>query len=625
MMVPPMPAPLPQALLDAVPAAFVIIDATTHEFVAVNSTFAQYVGVATESLVNSPLVESLATEDRPAVLAALSRLSAEHSVELRRVRLNTDRAVVTQLELQLQYLADSPALIVGVLRDPLGSRVPLENAHDDCSARNNALLRAIPDSIYRLDPSGIIVDSKPAGGGDPAQSETLKPNTNFFELASSETAQEALRDAVHRAIDSGELQQVEVESTYHGRRKVYEARFVAEETGRVVAIVRDLTETKQGIENRARIEKLEALGILAGGIAHDFNNLIAGSFGHVEMAREFIIEDKTTRAVDCLNEAARSFGRARELTRQLLTFSKGGAPHKVPGDLPNVVRRVTEAALTNPNVSLHFELPPLFPAVAFDESQLVQVIDNIVVNACHAMPQGGALHVSLAIANVTSGSTLPLPAGSYVRVSFKDTGVGIPLEHMPKLFDPFFTTKPNGTGLGLASTFSIVKRHGGHLDVQSELGNGTECHVYLPFDTENRVEPTKIVSHQPARQGRVLVMDDEDAVRRVTSSFLMRLGYEVALAVDGREAIEIFHRSVRDGQRFAFIILDLTVPGGLGGRETLESIREIDSGVAAIATSGYSNDPILSSPETYGFRAGLAKPYSRQEFLSLIGRVTRAS
>jgi len=177
----------------------------------------------------------------------------------------------------------------------------------------------------------------------------------------------------------------------------------------------------------------------------------------------------------------------------------------------------------------------------------------------------------------------------------------------------------------LASTFSIVKRHGGHLDIQSELGKGTECHVYLPFDTENRVEPTKVVSHHPTRQGRVLVMDDEDAVRRVTSSFLMRLGYEVALAVDGREAIEIFHRSVRDGQRFAFIILDLTVPGGLGGRETLESIREIDANVAAIATSGYSNDPILSSPEAYGFRAGLAKPYSRQEFLSLIGRVTRAS
>lgn len=622
----PMPAPLPQALLDAVPAAFVIIDATTHEFVAVNATFAQYLGVSAGRLVNSPLVESLAAEDRPAVLEALRHLSAEHSVELCRVRLNTDRTVVTQLELQLQYLADSPALIVGVLRDPLGSRAPLENAHDDCSARNSALLRAIPDSIYRLEPSGTIVDAKAAGvGGDPTQSETLKPNTNFFELASSEMAQDALRDAVHRAIDSGELQHVEVESCNNGRRGVYEARFVAEETGYVVAIVRNLTETKQRIEDRARLEKLEALGILAGGIAHDFNNLIAGSFGHVEMAREFIIEDKTTRAVDCLNEAVRSFGRARELTRQLLTFSKGGAPHKLPGDLPSVVRRVTEAAVTNPNVSLHFEPPPLFPAVAFDEPQLVQVIDNIVANACHAMPQGGSLDVSLAVENISSGSSQPLPAGSYARVSFKDTGIGIPLEHMPKLFDPFFTTKPNGTGLGLASTFSIVKRHGGHLDIQSELGKGTECHVYLPFDTENRVEPTKVVSHHPTRQGRVLVMDDEDAVRRVTSAFLMRLGYEVALAADGREAIDIFHRSVRDGQRFAFIILDLTVPGGLGGRETLESIREVDPDVAAIATSGYSNDPILSSPKTYGFRAGLAKPYSRQEFLSLIGRVTRPS
>lgn len=620
-----MPPPLPQALLDAVPAALVIIDTTTCEFVAVNSTFAQYRGLSAEQIVNSPLIDSFVSADRPVVLEALRQLGPEHSVELHRVRLNTERPVVAQLELRLQYLSGSPALIVGVVREPLDSGVLSENAHDDCSARNNALLRAIPDSIYRLDPSGIIIDNKPAGPGTgQTQAEPLKPDADFFALASNEVAQDALRDAVHRAISSGELQHVEFESICRGKRRVYEARFVAEEVDRVVAIVRDLTETRQSIETRARMEKLEALGILAGGIAHDFNNLIAGSFGHVEMAREYIIEDKTTRAVDCLNEAARSFGRARELTRQLLTFSKGGAPHKVPGDLPNVARSAAEAAMTNPNVSLHFECPPLFPVVAFDESQLVQVIEHIVENACHAMPQGGSLDLSLSVANVTSGSTLPLSAGSYVRVSIKDTGIGIPLEHMPKLFDPFFTTKPNGTGLGLASTFSIVKRHGGHLDVQSELGKGTECHVYLPIDTENRVEPTRVISNRPTRQGRVLVMDDEDAVRRVTSSFLMRLGYEVALAVDGREAIEIFHRSVRDGQPFAFIILDLTVPGGLGGRETLESIRDIDARVAAIATSGYSNDPILSSPETYGFRAGLAKPYSRQEFLSLIGRVTRS-
>ncbi len=500
---------------------------------------------------------------------------------------------------------------------------PLD-AHADCDARNSALLRAIPDAIYRIDPSGLIVDYKPEnlGKGSSVQDESML-GTSFFGTASAEAERQALRDAVARSIATGELQCLEYGATRDGKPKVFEARFVAEEAGRVVAIVRDLTEQKRNDENMARIEKLEALGILAGGIAHDFNNLVAGSFGHVEMAREYIIEDKATRAVDCLNEATRSFDRARELTRQLLAFSKGGAPHKVAGDLQRVVRSAVQTALVGSNVALRFDESSSAEGVTFDESQLIQVVENLVANARHAMPQGGTLDVSIGSANIAVGTTLPLPVGSYACIAIKDAGVGIPLENMPKLFDPFFTTKPHGTGLGLASSFSIVKRHGGHLDIQSELGKGTECRIYLPIDVENRVEPARLVSNRATRQGRVLVMDDEDSVRRVSSAFLMRLGYEVALAADGGEAIEIYRRTMTSGHPFAFVILDLTVPGGLGGRETLESIREMDAGVVAIATSGYSNDPVLSDPEAYGFRAGLAKPYSRQEFLGLIGRVSR--
>ena len=495
---------------------------------------------------------------------------------------------------------------------------------NDCDSRNSALLRAIPDAIYRIDPSGVILDHKPEnlGAGPSARDESVL-GTSFFNLATEESDQDALRDAVVRSIATGELQCLEYGATLEGKHKVFEARFVAEEAGPVVAIVRDLTEQKRNDENVARVEKLKALGILAGGIAHDFNNLVAGSFGHLEMAREYIIEDKATRAVDCLNEATSSFNRARELTRQLLSFSKGGAPNKVRGDLLGVVRRTVESALEGSNIELHFHETALSRPVSFDENQLIQVIENLVVNARHAMPQGGVLEVSVDSTNIAVGTTLPLSVGSYACVAIKDTGVGIPLENLPKLFDPFFTTKPDGTGLGLASSFSIVKRHGGHLDIRSELDKGTECYVYLPFDVENRSEPALMVPKLPTRQGRVLVMDDEDSVRRVTSAFLMRLGYEVVLAVDGGEAVDIYRRTLTSGNHFAFVILDLTVPGGLGGRETLESIREIDAGVTAIATSGYTNDPILSNPKGYGFIAGIAKPYSRQEFLGLIGRVTR--
>ncbi len=614
-----MPSRFPQVLLDAIPAALVIADPATGQLLAANAAFARSMEISDDQLPGVALVDLLAPEDRTVIVEALGRLTPSGTVEFTRVRPRNSADSV--LELQLRYVDASPAFVVGVARDVPGAGTALGAD----AGMSEALLRAIPDSIYRIDSKGLIVDYKPAASTrGQLSAEPVELGMSIHALATSETDQQALRDAVHRAVSSGELQRVEYESDRGGEDRIYEARFVAEGTGRVVAIVRDLTESKQSIANLARTERFEALGLLAGGIAHDFNNLVAGSFGHVEMAREYIIEDKATRAVDCLNEAARAFGRARDLTRQLMTFSKGGTPQKVPGNLPSVVKRAAEAALTGPNVTLRVHEPPQTPSVPFDESQMTQVIGNLVVNACHAMPQGGSLDISFSLAEIAVGSSLPLPVGTYARVSIKDSGTGIPLENMPKLFDPFFTTKPNGTGLGLAATYSIVKRHGGHLDVQSELGSGTVCHVYLPLETETRAEPGKLVSARPTRQGRVLVMDDEDAVRRVTSSFLMRLGYEVSLAVDGGEAIEIYRRTLRDGQKFAFIILDLTVPGGLGGRETLESIRKIDAGVTAIATSGYSNDPILSNPESYGFRAGLAKPYSRQEFLNLIGRVTGA-
>lgn len=614
-----MSSSFPQALLDAVPAALAIADAKSHGLLAANSNFAQYVGIPIAQLSSMALADALPPADRGAITEMLDRLDAKNPVELGHVTLGT-RHTVPELDLQLQFVDASPSLVVAILRDPFGS-----SSERDCNARNTALLRAIPDSIYRLDPNGVIVDHKPEQAGKrERQTELPEVGTSFFALATRGIDQSSLRDAVDRAIETGQLQRVEFEATCLGKRRVYEARFVAEDTGKVVAIVRDLTDLVQNQENLSRIGKLEALGTLAGGIAHDFNNLVTGSFGHVEMAREYIIEDKATRAVDCLNEATRSFGRARELTRQLLTFSKSGTPHKVPGDLPSVVQRTARAALTNANVTLQVEPPSELPPVSFDETQITQVIENLVTNACDAMAQGGSLVIAFSILENAVGSTLPLPLGNYVVVSVKDTGTGIPLENMPKLFDPFFTTKQNGTGLGLPSAFSIVKRHGGHLDIQSELGNGTTCHVYLPIDAETKVEPAKLVSNRPTRQGRVLVMDDEDAVRRVTSSFLMRLGYEVSLAVDGGEAIDIYRRTLRAGQPFAFVILDLTVPGGLGGRETLETLRGMDPGVTAIATSGYSNDPILTNPESFGFRAGLAKPYSRQEFLNLIGRVTGA-
>ena len=618
-----------QALLDAVPDALMIVDGQTDRVLAANQTLQELFGKSALELCDGSFLELLIPDEHGKGRAYSDRLdSAEptsqavfafavsperqiHCDVRSRLASNTPRTIIHSLRVRTERQRSSSEQTGAVESQEEGER------------RSRALLKAVPDPIFRLSAAGLILDYKYDG---PAEALMLPRDqligSNIFDLPLDASDRTHLSRVIETTIATGELQSIEYAITLAGKRRLFEARFAAEEQGRVLAIVREITSQRHSEEALVRIEKLEALGILAAGIAHDFNNLVAGAFGHVEMAREYIIEDKVTSAVDCLAEAAGTFNRARELTRQLLTFSKGGAPQKKLGNLAHLVRKSVENALSCSNIRCQFNDESPTTLVPFDENQMVQVIESLATNARQAMPLGGALDVTLEVVQINVGSSLPLSVGTYTRVSLKDSGEGIPLENMPKLFDPFFTTKRNGTGLGLASSFSIVKRHGGHLDIESELGNGTTCHIYVPHNTESLAEPRSITSNRPMRQGRILVMDDEDSVRRVTCALLMRLGYEVVPAADGREAIEIYRRTLTSGNRFAFLILDLTIPGGLGGRETLASIHEMDPNAVAIATTGYSNDPILSNPEAYGFRAGLAKPYSRQEFIGLIGRVT---
>jgi len=616
-----------QAVLDTVPDALFIVDGQNHTLLAANQACLELLGKRLEDIGCLSFLESLRPEEHDRWRAHLEQLTPGGPTRSEAVTLVTNEGHV-HCEVRSRLAQESPRKYVHVLcnvnnGDEVHGRATTSGRLQEGELRSRALLKAVPDPIFRLASNGLILDYKYDGPSDLL----LLPHdevigSNIYDLPLEDVDKSRIRQVIDATLASGELLSTEYTVTISGKRRVFEARFVAEEPDRVLAIVREITNQRHSEEALARVEKLEALGVLAAGIAHDFNNLVAGAFGHVEMAREYIIEDKVTSAVDCLAEAAGTFNRARELTRQLLTFSKGGAPQKKVGDLAKFVKKTIENTLAYSNISCKFTEPPIESLLPFDEGQIAQVLESLAINARQAMPLGGTLDVSISVVTIALGASLPLSVGTYTRISLKDSGEGIPLENMPKLFDPFFTTKKGGTGLGLASSFSIIKRHGGHLDVESELGAGTTCHIYIPHEAENLAEPRNLTSNRPMRQGRILVMDDEDSVRRVTCALLMRLGYEVISAVDGAEAIEIYRRTLTSGNPFAFVILDLTVPGGLGGRETLASIHEMDPTVIAIATTGYSNDPILASPEAYGFRAGLAKPYSRQEFIGLIGRVT---
>ncbi len=387
--------------------------------------------------------------------------------------------------------------------------------------------------------------------------------------------------------------------------------------------IRDQLEKSARLEAElVRSSRLESLGVLAGGIAHDFNNLLTVILGNVSLVRS----GRNLDAEDdrFLRESERAGLRARDLTQQLLTFSKGGAPVRTAALLPDIVREAAGFALHGSSVRCDFDFSPgLWPGHV-DRGQISQVVHNIVINAMHAMPTGGVVRIALRNEQISTSSGGTLPAGRYLHLSIQDSGTGISPQHIARIFDPYFTTKQQGSGLGLATVYSIIKKHGGNIDVESVLGQGTTFHIWLPAaeceSSSDFTEPAPL----PQLRGRALVMDDEAPVREMAASMLRRLGLEVTTTVDGGEVVRAYSEALSGGERYSLVILDLTVPGAMGGKEAMTELLKLDPEVRAVVSSGYSNDPVMAHYREHGFRARVPKPYEFDQFAAAISAANGA-
>ncbi len=385
-----------------------------------------------------------------------------------------------------------------------------------------------------------------------------------------------------------------------------------------VRLHQEIAERERMESELSRVQQLESLGLLAGGIAHDFNNLLGAIMGNVSLA--MLDVDPANPVYRQLAKAEQASLRAQELTRQLLTFSRGGEPVKKLIALSGVLSEAAGFSLRDSRVLHELAIPKDLWPVEADEGQLMQVFNNLLINADQAMPSGGIIRIWAQNITLGPGSDLPLGAGRYVKISVSDEGTGIPAEYVAKVFDPFFTTKQKGSGLGLAAGYSIIRKHEGLITVESELGRGTTFHVYLPA-SQGDVTVSWRDDTVLKGCGHVLVMDDEEEMRHTTGDMLVRLGYTADYASDGGEAIAKYQQAQEAGRPFGAVIMDLTVPGGMGGKEAARKLLEIDPEARIIVSSGYSHDPIMSDFRSYGFQGVVTKPYRMRDLSEVVAAV----
>jgi signal transduction histidine kinase len=372
-----------------------------------------------------------------------------------------------------------------------------------------------------------------------------------------------------------------------------------------------------------RTRNLESLGFLAGGIAHDFNNILAAIMGNIGLCQMKL--GPNHEIYPFLEAVDKATVRATKLTHQLLTFAKGGNPVKTLGSIAEVITTSADFVLRGSKVACQYELPADLWSVEIDTGQMSQVIQNLVINAIQAMPKGGTIDIHCQNVENHDGANKNLPPTTCVVITIHDSGGGIPQAVIAKIFDPYFTTKETGSGLGLAICHSIVTKHGGRILVDSSPGQGSTFTMALPAVLA-KTGPAREVIVDPIlgigqKTGRIMIMDDDEQIRDMTEKMLSLFGYEVVQARDGDEALTLYQKQCEAGAPVDLVVMDLTIPGGMGGQEAIAKLRQIDPKAKAIVASGYANDPVMAAYRDYGFEAGISKPFQLTELRNMIDRI----
>ena len=392
----------------------------------------------------------------------------------------------------------------------------------------------------------------------------------------------------------------------------------------IIFVLRDITRELKAMEMLEKVERLNSIGTLAGGIAHDFNNILTAIFGNISIAKVKLQEDHP--AYRFINDAEKSISRATSLTLQLLTFAKGGEPVKEDVNLCKIIDEIVHFDLAGSNVKPIINVADDLWNANVDKGQIQQVFSNLTINANQAMPDGGHIYVTLENAPVENGEVANLAPGRYIRATVRDEGTGIDEKHINAVFDPYFTTKKTGNGLGLATTYSIMVKHGGMISVKSEVGKGTTFTLYITAsDTKSTAESPPADEDkketQKVKNRRILVMDDEEVILKLVEAVLGDIGYSVVTAQNGTEALEEYRHSITEGKVFDAVIMDLTVPGEKGGKEIVGEILKIDPNAKCIVSSGYADDPAVVNYAEYGFVGTVSKPFCIKKLLEVIEKV----